>query len=285
MLWIVVCLALCQGCKNADPVTQENDHITEVVDTTFYKVMVNNLRMREAPNLQSATLALLPQGVIVRTWGERSLSEDEIQLRGKQRRDFWYRAKYSSFDGWIFGGALDKIADDPKENHLIVPGRQFGPILATDSEADIINRLGKENVLRAEIPIGEGETVTGTIVFPGSPKELILLWTEQDFTSLHEARCSNPNAPWATDLGIKIGSSLKQVAKINEKAFRLSGFQWDYAGTTTGWNQGKIAESLVLVFAQPDNYHSDLNGDQIIDSSNARMIRANPKVSTLRVIF
>lgn len=283
LLGLLVFLTI--GCHNENPVSTPSEPEPIAVDTSFYKVMVNNLRMRENPNLESETLALLPQGVIVRTWGERSLREDEIQLRGKMRRDFWYRAKYDGHNGWIFGGALDKVSDDPKQNYLIVPGRQFGPILVSDSESEIINRLGKENVTRADIPIGEGEMVKGTLVFSGTTKEITLLWQEQDFTTLHEVRASHPDAPWVTDLGVKIKSSLKQVEKINEKPFRLSGFQWDYAGTTTGWNQGKISESLVLVFAEPEQFHSNLIGDQIINSDNARMQRANPKVQKLRVIF
>ncbi len=280
------CLAFFASCNGGDSTgAQEEVSVAPLVDTIFYKVMVDNLRMRDAPNLQAETLTLLPQGVIVRTWGERSLREDEIRLRGTIRRDFWYRARYQEQDGWIFGGALDKVSDDPASNSLIIPERQFGPVLATDSEIDVINRLGKENVTRTQVSIGEGESVAGTIIFPGTSREVTLLWTEQNFEDLHEARSQRADAPWATDLGIKIGSSLKQVEKINGRPFRLSGFQWDYAGTTTGWNQGKISESMVLVFAEPERFHSDLIGDQMIDSDNARMQRANPRVSMLRVLF
>ena len=54
-----------------------------------------------------------------------------------------------------------------KENNwLCVPNKQVGLISADADEEAIIEAYGEENVSRGEVGIGEGETITATIVFP-----------------------------------------------------------------------------------------------------------------------
>ncbi|MDH3651474.1 MAG: hypothetical protein OEQ53_17460, partial [Saprospiraceae bacterium] len=90
---------------------------------------------------------------------------------------------------------------------------------------------------------------------------------------------------WKTDLGVGIGSSLKNVESINGKPFLVSGFGWDYAGTTFDWKRGSITEKLVVTFEEPNRPHSSLIGDQGILSDDTRLSRLNPKVRTMRILF
>ncbi len=278
-------LCLWSACQSTDQETDSTPDELPAVDTTFYQVQVDRLRMRSAPGLNSSTVTLLPEGALIRYWGDHSLDKADITLRGKLISDYWMHVKYGSHQGWVFGGALQEQEDHSVADALIVPGKRVGPILATDSEQSIIDRLGSEQVQRGEFMVGEGEMLEVTYVFPGTEKELILLWTAEDFIHLREVRVTKAASPWKTEEGLAIGSSLKEVEKINGKPFLMSGFQWDYAGSTMSWNLGNIDADLVVTFAEPNRVHRSLLGDHEIRSDDERLRRANPKIQMMRVIF
>lgn len=277
------------ACGNEEGASKEADASKlkeqQVADTVYHTVSVDRLRMRGEPTLESPTLLLLPEGVIIKTWGVRSREKIEVTLRDKRISDYWLLAKYGKQEGWVFAGAIDEVSSDPRSSTVIIAGVQVGPILKTDSEQDVINRLGKENVTRRTIPIGEGYTVQGTVVFPNSEKELVLLWSEEDFEHLHEVQIHNSESPWKTETGLQVGQSLKEVEAINEKPFTLSGWGWDYGGTTTSWNQGAISDLITVVFEEPERFHRDLEGDKSFPSDNTRMRRANPTLARMRILF
>ncbi len=273
-------LACGNGDDNADVIPEET-----VPDTTFYRVTVNNLRMRDTPTLQGTTLTLLPEGITVKYWDEHSREKEQITLRGESTSDYWYLIKYGNNTGWVYGGALEKVNMSKGLDNFIVPGERVGPILAEDSEQSIINRIGGENVERGEYSIGEGEMITVTYVYPGTEKELILQWLEEDFANLHSIILAKASSPWKTAEGLQIGSTLKEVEKINGKPFQMSGFQWDYAGTTTTWQNGNLSGKIQIVFDEPARVHKSLIGDHAIASDDSRLHRANPKVREIKVLF
>ena len=62
-------------------------------------------------------------------------------------------------------------SDLKKDNEwLCIPNKQVGLINADANEQSIIEAYGKENVVREEVGIGEGETILATIVFPKHPE-------------------------------------------------------------------------------------------------------------------
>lgn len=273
------------ACGNGDEDAEAAIPEEITADTTFYRVMVNNLRMRDTPTLQGNTLTLLPEGITVKYWDEHSREKEQITLRGEPTSDYWYLIKHGNTVGWVYGGALEKVNMSKGLDDFIIPGERVGPILAEDSEQSIINRIGGQNVERGEYSIGEGEMITVTYVYPGTEKELILLWLEEDFTNLHSIILAKANSPWKTADGLQIGSSLKEVEKINGKAFQMSGFQWDYAGTTTTWQNGNLSGKIQIVFDEPSRVHKSLIGDHSIASDDSRMRRANPTVREIKVLF
>ncbi|MCB0688079.1 MAG: SH3 domain-containing protein [Saprospiraceae bacterium] len=286
LMWIVTLIIAMQACKT-EPVEQPAEISSESLesDTTYLEVTVNNLRMRSEPTLTSNTLVMLPEGAKVQYWDEHSDSKSQITLRGEPISEYWFKVKYGKQSGWVFGGALRTVEKKEAFDYLIVPGQRVGPIQAGDSEQNIINRLGGEVVERGEFAIGEGESVTVTYVFPSTENELILFWDQEDFTNLREVRIRKKAAKWKFTNGIGIGSSLKEVQAANGGPFQLSGFEWDYAGTTTNWLGGSFTNKVNLIFEPPAKIHKTLIGDQNIASDNPRMIKANPQVMVMRVLF
>jgi len=285
LLFLTIVMTLHIGCKSGTDENVEVEPQVPVVDTNFYEVSVNNLRMRDAPDLTSNTRLMLPEGALVKYWNEHSSEKISVTLRGGQVTDYWFKIKYGKETGWVFAGALTKLAKDENSDQLIVPGQRVGPVEATDSEQSIIDKIGGALVQRGEFVVGEGVSVIATYLYPASQDELILLWDEEDFTTLREIRIRKAGSKWKLTNGIQIGSKLQEVEKANGGSFLLSGFEWDYAGTTINWQGGSMPDNITLIFAAPSKIHKALIGDHSISSTESHMAKANPRVSTIRVLF
>jgi len=169
---------------------------------------------------------------------------------------------------------------------LCVAGKQVGLIKNTSTEADIIQAYGKANVIRKTIGLGEGETMEGTVVFPGTDNEIIIEWAQDKaFQKPAKIRIEKANAAWKTDQGIGVGTTLAQLQAINGKDFKFAGFEWDYAGIANNWQGGKI-DPKITVFLEankPEALYPDLLGDALFDASNPKAKAADLRVRTLVV--
>lgn len=171
---------------------------------------------------------------------------------------------------------------------LCIPGKQVGQITATSSEADIIAAYGAQNVVRKTIGLGEGETVEGTVVFPNTPNELIIEWASgKAYQQPAKIRIEKNNTAWKTDQGIGIGTSLDALKRINGKAFKFAGFEWDYAGFTNDWQGGNISTKLVVFLEanNPEAIYPDLVGDGLFSSNHPKAAAAELLVRSMEIQF
>lgn len=101
---------------------------------------------------------------------------------------------------------------------------------------------------------------------------------------------------WLVIPGVSIGASLSELERLNGRPFKLFGFSWDYAGTVSSWEGGRLdslwrggPENKVLVWLRlsPDSagYASsrsrEVAGDRIFPSSLPAMRALNPRVHAL----
>lgn len=183
-----------------------------------------------------------------------------------------------------------QTVDASKEirNWTIISGQKVGLIEANFGEADIIKAYGKENVVREEIGVGEGESTTATVLFSKTDNEIFVSWkTGKEFQEISEILIENTESPWTTSQGVSIGTSLEELAKINGKEFKFAGFEWDYSGFTNDWQGGKIDKNLT-VFLEPDNpevIYPDLLGDSLFSSDNPKAKEAKLKVRSMIINF
>lgn len=187
-----------------------------------------------------------------------------------------------------------------KTNFIIVPGVSFGDILPNSSEKDLIKIFGEENVIRDSIDIGEGFHVFGTKIFHGTTDEITLTWIEgAEFEKPSHIIVNDISSRWETEQGIMIGSTLKQLEKINGGYFRMTGFGWDYAGTILEWKGGKLEKivgtnyekNMIIRLGEPANMkisqeeYFKLLGDQLFDSSIDLLQKMNPVVNQMVFIL
>ena len=190
------------------------------------------------------------------------------------------------------------------QNWQIVPGRSVGAINANTSEKELIKIYGRANVRRMAIDVGEGETLPGTVLFPGDPRrKLSILWRDPATRLRPESiSITSKTTLWKTDRGITIGTPLTTIEKLNGRAFALTGFAWDYEGTVLHANGGLLTElgtlageditgrTLLLRVApsaamrtRPE--YERVLGDGSFLSDNADMRKLDPRVYEMTVTF
>jgi hypothetical protein len=137
-------------------------------------------------------------------------------------------------------------APPPADPHLIVPCERFGPVLATDTEATLAQRLGAA-ALTADTLWAEGEPRSmTTVLWKSTPQELEITWTEPvpPFKTIEMITAYHPESPYHYANGIKNGSPMAQIQQLNGRPFKFYGFAWDYGGTFVGFSDGTLAKAL-----------------------------------------
>ncbi len=179
-------------------------------------------------------------------------------------------------------------AHQAEKAFLIDPQRNVGQITPTCSERDLIRIYGSRNVRRASIDVGEGETERGTILFPGTPDAVEILW-KRPFSHPLCLIISSPKTRWRTTERITVGTTAEKIERINRFPFRLTGFSWDYEGRSMSWGKGKLAKELVLDFLPTCKVsvadERAVTGDGIFSSAHPSMLRKKLTVVSIRIFW
>jgi len=208
----------------------------------------------------------------------------------------------SLFTSLTLGAEIDPL-------WLIIPGGEVGPISPNSSESDLIKRYGKENVTSQQIDVdNEGmESEVGTVIYPNDPlKKLSILWKDPKQNKFFKKiELFGDKSYWIILGGISLGTSLKDLERINGGEFILWGFGWDAGGFIKTWGTGKFEKkfagkvsvrldtisrvkkpgtSLVPDNVTKDEYFS-VQGDREFSSSHPIMQKINPTVRQIFVTF
>jgi len=143
---------------------------------------------------------------------------------------------------------------------LIVPGKGFGAITAESSEAQLVKHFGRDNVRSEDIDMGEGETEPGTVVFPDDPvRRVEVLWKDaKEKRFPWRIQIYGQKSLWHTREGVSLGTTLRELERINGKPFKLAGFAWDYSGTVYSWEGGALENALM----PKDKWHLTVRLDE-----------------------
>jgi len=187
--------------------------------------------------------------------------------------------------------------NDSKAWH-ITPGGSVGVINSQMTEDSLINAWGKKNVTWGDAYVGEGMTVPGTILFANNPqRRLEIIWKDNERRRApDQAQIDGEKSLWKTTRDITLGTSLKELERINGKPFVLSGFDTDYDGTVHSWRGGVLerefcGNNVVLRLAPAKTQHTakqDFDavlGDSEYSSDNPAMQRINPVVYEITWVF
>ncbi len=183
------------------------------------------------------------------------------------------------------------------DDWLIVPGVRVGAITRTVNEVDLARAYGFGNVRTGDVNIGEGVVEQGTLVFPDEPtKRAAVLWKDLSNKRMPErVQITGSKTLWKTAQGITLGTSLRELERVNRRAFVLTGFGWDYGGTIVSWEGGALARAfatggrIILRLRAASGVTPavlrPVTGDRLFRSNHATMQRLNPRVYQMIIEF
>lgn len=169
-----------------------------------------------------------------------------------------------------------------------------GPIARDADEAKLIELFGRANVAFRDVGGAEGETTMATVVFPEDAKSrLEILWNDEAARKRPASIGITDQSQWTGPKGLKIGTTLAEVEKLNAKPFQLSGFDWDDGGFVSDWRGGALQDldgcAITLRFRHADNVSASalrpVLGDIKLMSSAANVRAAKPTVSEIVIAF
>ncbi len=126
------------------------------------------------------------------------------------------------------------------EDRTYVPGVRLGMIMASTTPEQLVAYYGEENVLPDSIPLGKGYFLDGYKLFPGQSSEVSIVYPDKNkYVKEVQITIDEQGTDWkSAQNGIGIGSSLEDLKKANGRPFTFFGFDWDYSGVVTDWQDG-----------------------------------------------
>jgi len=169
-----------------------------------------------------------------------------------------------------------------------------GPFAKDSDHKRLVAAFGRGNVVRKAIHDPEGVEVKASIVFPKDPaRRLLVLWHDEKALK-RPARVVLEGSSWSGPQGLKMGSPIEAVQRINGKPFTLYGFDWDYGGSTESWNGGALGNlpggCIFSPIFEPDDTTSDeiqnaVSGDTQFASDSQAMRAAKGRIRSLHLRY
>ena len=173
---------------------------------------------------------------------------------------------------------------DPKDN-TVAPGTRVGLIKPGMTLKDVGRAYGQQNLRFQKIPGAEGQEVDGAKLFPDTDRELVITWDPENNKSQVVFDIAIVGKAWKFDNGLRVGMTVEEVEKVNGKAFKISGFGWDYGGYAN-FEGGKLFGKVSVRFnPQVENLPEQICGERHIPSTNKVLRSVKPVVDSGITVF
>jgi len=188
-------------------------------------------------------------------------------------------------------------------------GRQAGPalplscetFLPTVSLTQLKTTFPAADVGRDSVPLGatEGDMVPATVLFAKDPARSVqIVWKDTaTHTQPRYVRVARRPTRWRTPDGITVGTSLRDLERLNGRPFRLAAFGFDGSGSVTSWNGGRLSkptqgscqlhiyvDSFTAAGLRSAHFRTVI-GEREFSSATRAMHVLNPRVSTLLLVY
>ncbi len=177
----------------------------------------------------------------------------------------------------------------------LVPEKRAGPITVTTDRAELVRIFGADQVQDRPFYVAEGFCVPGAVILAGTADEADIAWRDGG-PGVAWVRVTQPDGRWVTTAGIRVGTTLAELERLNSGPFMFSGFGWVYGGGIGGWNGGRLdetqgtgigvrldADNDAVTMLSREGAVDELFGDQTVRSDHPLARRAGIRVTTLLV--
>jgi len=160
---------------------------------------------------------------------------------------------------------------------------RFGPIRETTSRSALPPLLPRNAIRDAEINVGEGFCVSGTLLFPGTPDEAEVTWQDARKSRVASVRIKKPDSRWVTSSGVRIGSLLTDLEQISGQVLTFSGFDTGDWGGSMRWTEsgGTLHLLIAIVPSSSQAAQNEADRSRVFRQSSVRS--DDPLVRTLRI--
>lgn len=138
------------------------------------------------------------------------------------------------------GKEMPQAVKRPQKN---VQPRQIdcrGAFARDSSHIRLAQIFGPDNVAYTEVDGPDNSKIMASVIFPKDPqRRLEVLWNNDTSRSGTQVIVINGKSAWSAPRGIKLGTQLAAVEKINGKPFTLGAFAADGA-TAANWQDGAL---------------------------------------------
>lgn len=133
--------------------------------------------------------------------------------------------------------------ETPTDPNAITCDR-IGPVSLSYTFSDLEAEIGSDKLVNSTLEV-DGETVHVTRVFPDEAEEITVYWAESQapYATITKLAVNNGFGPYQTEEGLKVGSTLADLRKINNfMPISMTNFynSLDGFATITGFNGGDI---------------------------------------------
>jgi hypothetical protein len=114
---------------------------------------------------------------------------------------------------------------------------------AKDSNEDQLETaFDSKNVIFADVETNDGSKVPASVLFPNDPKRRLEVWWSNpaNHSDIHLIVIGGQST-WTAPGGMRLGQTLEQVEKLNQKPFKLKGYDKNRIANVSGWDGGALA--------------------------------------------
>ena len=289
-----LCFAACNNAGKNNSSQTATEAPTPAADgSTTLWAAVDELRVRETPTADGKVITTIAEGTSIKSTGKTSDEKITVELRGQKVTDAFYEVTTAKGQhGWVFAGAVSRIpvtATNTNADAWLVTNTQVGKIKRTTTLTELIKIFGEENIAdEKEVYVnGDVPPTKGVSIFKGKPDEINIGWIvgleskEIDFVTI-----AGKGGRWHTSQGIKVGTTMLDIVKLNGQRIDFSGFDWDYGGYIGDFNKGKLDGTFInLRLGHARELPSKYSGDVKLNSDMPELKRANIAIDEMILAF
>jgi hypothetical protein len=170
-----------------------------------------------------------------------------------------------------------------------------GAFAKDTTHAKLVEAFGKANVAFLEVDGDNGAKVKASVIYPDdSHRRVDVVWHDEKLRRRPATVSVDFRTDWHTVRGLHVGSELAEVEKINGKAFKMMGFDWELGGRVSNWQGGALAKipgGCELRFGfnpwadAPDDARDKVSGQKEFLSSDPNMRASKPTVSEIIISY